>query len=219
MASRPEIRLFGAFRATAGSAPIPDLTAPRTQTLLAFLILHADTPQSRQHLAYVLWPDSTERQARTNLRKVIHQLRNTLPAAGDSLLVTRATIQWNPDAPYCVDVLELDRLLARLDDDPQDTDVLQRVGDLYAEELLPGCYDDWIAPLRAGVAGATVGGAPRLRAGHPLCAQTARIGPAGRDDMPAVDASARAKRGPARCAAHLPGVRRHPPARTGRRPQ
>ena len=150
MSSQQEIRLFGGFHAAADNRHINELTSPRAQTLLAYLILHADTPQSRQHVAYILWSDSTESQARTNLRKVIHQLRSILPAADECLLIQRATIQWRADAPYRVDALELDALLARVDDDPHDMDALERIGDLYAGELLPSCYDDWIAPLRAG---------------------------------------------------------------------
>ena len=40
----------------------------RGTSLLAYLLFHRDTPQPRQHLAFLLWPDSSESQARTNLR-------------------------------------------------------------------------------------------------------------------------------------------------------
>jgi DNA-binding SARP family transcriptional activator len=59
----------------------------RLQSLLAYLILHAHAPQSRRHLAFRLWPDSTEDQARTNLRRELHQLRHTLPEADQFLTV------------------------------------------------------------------------------------------------------------------------------------
>ena len=36
-------------------------------------------PPARQSLAFLLWPDSTEAQARTNLRHVLHNLRRALP--------------------------------------------------------------------------------------------------------------------------------------------
>ena len=130
------------------TSSIADSIAPRAQSLLAYLILHAGGPQPRQRLAYILWPDSTEAQARTNLRKVIHQIRNSLPAADECLYMTRTAIQWNRNSPYWVDVLELDRMLDRLADDAGDVCSLQRVAELYAGELLPGNYDDWIGPQR-----------------------------------------------------------------------
>lgn len=42
---------------------------PRLQSLLAYLLLHRFTPQARQHVAFTFWPDSSEAQALTNLRK------------------------------------------------------------------------------------------------------------------------------------------------------
>jgi hypothetical protein len=41
----------------------------RSIALLSFLAVHADAPYPRQRLAAIIWPDSTERQARTNLRR------------------------------------------------------------------------------------------------------------------------------------------------------
>ena len=59
----------------------------RLQELLAYLLLHGNAPVSRQQLAFVFWPDSSEGQARTNLRNLWHRLRRTLPEA-DRLLAT-----------------------------------------------------------------------------------------------------------------------------------
>ena len=50
--------------------------------LLTYLALHADAPQSRSHLAGTFWPDSTDGQARTNLRRELHQLRGMLDDDG-----------------------------------------------------------------------------------------------------------------------------------------
>ena len=53
-----------------------------TTALLAFLLLHRDTPQSRQRLAFLFWPDSNEARTHNNLRQSIHRLRQALPEAG-----------------------------------------------------------------------------------------------------------------------------------------
>ena len=67
------IRLLGELELRLGDRPMPALESSRAESLLAYLLLHRDAPQPRQRLAFVLWPDSTEPQARTNLRlSLIH---------------------------------------------------------------------------------------------------------------------------------------------------
>src|SRR5260370_1310896 len=46
---------------------------PRLQSLLAYLVLHRTAPQARSHLAFLLWPDSSEAQAHSNLRQLFLQ--------------------------------------------------------------------------------------------------------------------------------------------------
>ena len=62
------IRLLGDFSFLYGEQPITSLNTPRLQSLLAYLVLHRDMPQSRTHLAFLLWPDSTEALVRIDLR-------------------------------------------------------------------------------------------------------------------------------------------------------
>jgi DNA-binding SARP family transcriptional activator len=61
--------------------------------LVAFLMAHAGSPQARQRIAGLLWPDSTEAQALTNLRRELHQLRQVL-GAEPSLVVTSRDLCW-----------------------------------------------------------------------------------------------------------------------------
>ena len=63
------------------------LDAARAELLLAYLVLHPDA-QPRRRLAAALWPDSTEAQAHTNLRKLLHTLRRRLPDVDDHLEIT-----------------------------------------------------------------------------------------------------------------------------------
>jgi hypothetical protein len=65
------------------------------------LLLHRDAPQPRQRLAFRLWPDSTEQQAQTNLRKVLHTLRHALPEADRWLDVGPRTLQWRAAGRSC----------------------------------------------------------------------------------------------------------------------
>ncbi len=134
------IRLLGEFSLIYGDRPVTTVNTARLQALLAYLVLHRDAPQLRYHLAFQFWPDSGESQARTNLRHLVHLLRQTLPHADDFLDAEGVTLQWRADAPWTLDVTEFESGVAR--------GALREAVDLYRGDLLPACYDDWIMPER-----------------------------------------------------------------------
>jgi DNA-binding SARP family transcriptional activator len=122
----------------------------RSVALLAYLALHADAPQSRLRIAGAFWPDSTDGQARTNLRRELHHLRQLL---GDdpSLVVEPATLTWC-DRPTCrVDlrVFARERWAALESRDAGDRLAhAHRAVAEYGGDLLPGLYDDWVLEAR-----------------------------------------------------------------------
>ena len=61
------IRLLGGFDLIYRDAPVVGVNTPRLQSLLAYLILHTGSPQSRQHVAFLFWPDSTDHGSGTPL--------------------------------------------------------------------------------------------------------------------------------------------------------
>src|SRR5260370_20607470 len=69
------LHLLGEFLLLSGETPLTGIDVPRLQSLLAYLVLPHPAPQSRQHLAYLLWPDSSESHAQPIVRSVIHKLR------------------------------------------------------------------------------------------------------------------------------------------------
>jgi DNA-binding SARP family transcriptional activator len=148
------IRLLGDFSLSCDDRPVEGITTPRLQSLIGYLVLHRDAPQLRQHLAFVFWPDSSEMQARNNLRQLIHVLRRALPSESDFLASDNRTLQWRREAPLQLDVDDLDAALAEVEhaDRQWDASALRAVGeridDLYRDDLLPGCYDEWVAPER-----------------------------------------------------------------------
>jgi DNA-binding SARP family transcriptional activator/predicted ATPase len=146
------IQLLGSFEITYDGEPVLGLAKSRAQALLAYLLLHRRTPQSREYLAYTFWPDSSESQARTNLRRELHQLRRTLSHAGDFLRsVESQSIQWNPDIPFSLDVADFEDALVHADRGSNrlaQRECLQRAAAIYQGDLLPAQYDDWILPKR-----------------------------------------------------------------------
>lgn len=147
------IRLLGDFRLVYADEVLTSVNSPRLQALLVYLLLHRQAPQSRQHIAFRFWPDSSEKQAHTNLRKLLFQLRNALPDPDRFLAQDHLTVQWRPDAPYRLDVAELTQWLARCRNTngksvATQVDELTRVADLYQGELLPSSLDEWLLPVR-----------------------------------------------------------------------
>ncbi len=150
MVSTLHIQLLGRFHLRFDDAPVTTLDQERLQALLAYLVLHRATPHARQHLAFLLWPDSSEAQARTNLRSLLHRLRQALPGANDFLHVDAQVVQWRADAPYTLDVAAIERALAQAHaaeqrgDLPTQRAALAQAVELYQGDLLPGWYDDWV---------------------------------------------------------------------------
>src|SRR5436305_12768383 len=100
------INLFGTLRIRFGGRPVTAVNTNRLQSLIAYLILHGDAPQPRERLAFVLWPESGESQARTNLRQLLHHLKRALPPECNLLVTDHFTVRWRIDASCSVDTLE-----------------------------------------------------------------------------------------------------------------
>jgi DNA-binding SARP family transcriptional activator len=83
--ARLEVRLLGAVEVILDGRRLGAFNSLRLQRFLALIALRRDR-QHRSRLAFELWPDSDERQARTNLRKPLHDLRHSLEQKADLLL-------------------------------------------------------------------------------------------------------------------------------------
>lgn len=81
------VHLLGSFAVEYDGEPVTALRATRLQTLLAYLVLHCATPQPRQRIAFLFWPETSDAQAQTNLRQLLHTLRQRLPNAAAYLQV------------------------------------------------------------------------------------------------------------------------------------
>jgi DNA-binding SARP family transcriptional activator len=104
------------------------LQSERLQALLTYLVLRRDQSLSRQQLAVTFWPDTTDAQARTNLRTLIARLREALPDVDQCLAVDAQSVQWRSDAPCAIDVITF----------PDIGGFASSRCRLYRGELLPG---------------------------------------------------------------------------------
>jgi DNA-binding SARP family transcriptional activator/predicted ATPase len=126
----------------------------RLQSILAYMLLHRNAIQSRQHLSYLFWPDSSEGQALTNLRKHLHHLRRVLPEAERFVFADTLTAGWRVDAPYILDVQTFEEAITHADraERQGDKDMLlvhlQHAADAYQGDLLKELYDDWVLTER-----------------------------------------------------------------------
>ncbi|HET7243492.1 MAG TPA: AAA family ATPase, partial [Streptosporangiaceae bacterium] len=134
----------------------------RAVALVAFLAAHAGSPQPRQRIAGLFWPDSTDAQALTNLRRELHQLRQIL-AGEPSLVVTSTDLGWRDTATCRVDlrVFDIGRKAALAaaaigDDDGILVHAARAIAE-YRGDLLPGMYDDWVLEVRSEVERQCVG--------------------------------------------------------------
>jgi len=153
-----QVRLLGQFRLTIDGRPVDGPASARLQSLLAYLLLHADAPQARAHLSFTFWPDASESNARNNLRQLLHQLRQALPDLGRYLRADANSVQWVPDSSFSLDVALLEGAIAEAEAGGRRGDAvrrrasLERAVDLCQGPLLPSCYDDWIGPERERLA-------------------------------------------------------------------
>lgn len=149
--ARLEVRLLGGVEIILDGRRLRAFNSLRLQRFLALIVLRRD-PQHRSRLAFELWPDSDEPQARTNLRKLLHDLRHSLPDIGEFVEIDNETVRWIASGPSEVDVLSFQDAMAAGD--------FELAARLYSGDLLPACYDEWVmderAKLRAQAYGALV---------------------------------------------------------------
>ena len=134
------IHLLGSFYLLYNGQPHPFNALPKVLPLWAYLLLHRQEPMSRDRLAFLLWPDETEERARSNLRRHLYDLNRVLPTpAGEQpwLLRQGANVQWNPQAPYWLDVAEF----SRASHSPMH---LAHAVELYRGDLLPDLDEAWL---------------------------------------------------------------------------
>jgi len=113
------LSLLGHLQITLDGIPLSTHLTTKTQALLAYVAVEADSPHRREKLAGLLWPDQPEEAARISLRQALSQLRRALGNEFSSFLcITPQTVQFNPACDYVLDVAEFAALIQACEKHP-----------------------------------------------------------------------------------------------------
>jgi DNA-binding SARP family transcriptional activator len=132
-----EIRLLGEFDVRLNGQPVEIPSRP-AQSLLAYLALNPETKHRREKLAGLLWSDSEETNARSNLRHALWRLRK---AIGEEYFdADKVTIAFK-----ALEDCELDVYCLEVETKETETlDGLINAVSVYGGDLLPGFYESWV---------------------------------------------------------------------------
>jgi DNA-binding SARP family transcriptional activator len=95
----------------------------------------------RRHVAGSLWPESSDTQALTNLRRELHHLKDAWPTLEALVDAGSRTLAWS-EAGAAVDVVAFEADAER--GLGGDRGALHRAARLYTGDILPGCAGEWI---------------------------------------------------------------------------
>lgn len=144
LVQRPEFRiqLFGRPRIFCERTGTEIVLQPQTLLVLAMLVLSKCEMLSREDIAFTLWPDEGESEARAALRRHIYRLQQALPPSLRSLLACDAkTATWKSDTGTYVDVCEFVRL-------SESGESLDRAAKIYSGDFLPRIDHEWATTIR-----------------------------------------------------------------------
>jgi predicted ATPase/DNA-binding SARP family transcriptional activator len=115
------LSFLGAFDARLEEKPIKEFESSKVRALLAYLVVEADKPHSRDKLAGMFWGELNDETAGKNLRQALSNLRKTIrdDAAERPLLnVSAATVQARLDSDLWLDTRAFASLLRETDSHP-----------------------------------------------------------------------------------------------------
>ncbi|MFN2227429.1 MAG: BTAD domain-containing putative transcriptional regulator, partial [Anaerolineae bacterium] len=146
--ARLSLSCLGPFQVTLDGQPVTGFKSNKVRALLAYLAVEAERPHRREVLAGLLWPDWPDREALSNLRYTLSDLRGVIgdrarsggrgradgrPAAPPFLLVTRDSLRFNTASDHVLDVAEFLEMAGR-----GDVPGLEEAAALYRGSFLEG---------------------------------------------------------------------------------
>jgi len=93
-----EIHLFGDTLNAFDEESTPFTISPRLRVLLAALVLSRNKPIPKSKLSGMIWPESSENQARTNLRQSLYHFKQLPTSLSKACVTDRQHVLWrNPN--------------------------------------------------------------------------------------------------------------------------
>ncbi|MBI1729076.1 hypothetical protein HYR53_00450 [Candidatus Acetothermia bacterium] len=121
--------------------------------LFAYLWLNRQQPQSRERIAGLLWRESSEENARKNLRQSLHQIKKVLQSySAENLLLNRRTnIQFDAQSTCWIDVEEFQSHFRQAQNrsEAERAESFRNAVELYRGDFVEDCYDDWCREMQA----------------------------------------------------------------------
>ena len=133
-----QVYFLGPLDIRCGGQPLPKPATLKSQSLLAYLVVHCHQPQPRGRLAGLFWGDRPERKARRSLTTALWRIRRCLPDK-ECILSDPHTVQFDPQTDLWLDVEAFESHASH-----DDLASLQAAVALHRGDFLDGFYDDWI---------------------------------------------------------------------------
>ncbi len=141
-----KIFLLGQFKAQNDDLPLVLPSRP-AQSLISYLALNQGIAHRREMLAGLLWPDSSEANARNYLRQALWRIRKALEGGSlnweDYFEINKISVCFIPGSDHWIDAGQI-----LINEENTPSEMLPHVLEAYQGELLPGFYDDWVSVER-----------------------------------------------------------------------
>jgi len=135
-------RLLGGIDVRVDGRRIDTRLPPASLTVLAFLLVHAGETLRRDDVAFELWPDATESDAKATLRRNLYILQRSLPdPAAPFVRCDKRTIECPDPAVAWIDV-------ARFEPSSERPESLEEAAELYRGDFAPRLEHEWAISLR-----------------------------------------------------------------------
>lgn len=148
-----ELRFLGEQRVVVDGQNVTSAVPPRMLDLMAYLALRAGQDVPRAAVASAFWPESSDEQALTNLRRELYGLRQRLPGFAASIETAGRGMRWELGPEVSCDVVRF--VMAATDGTDEERDASAAAAsagqavDAYSGELLPTRGEEWLLDERA----------------------------------------------------------------------
>ena len=128
------LRFLGGFSSVPPAERLS--SSARLQALLAYLVIQHPRPAPRSAIAAAFFPEATDEQSRTYVRKLLAQLREASPALAAALTLDEASLAWRAGQAPQSDLADFLAAIQAGD--------FEEANAAYGGDLLPNCAEEWL---------------------------------------------------------------------------